>query len=72
MSKFALSSQSLIYQESISTMVSSTETCFKSEFPPILDLVLHLPRNSPRTTHVSQGRERGFVHQRELVKIKDY
>ncbi|CAI9281082.1 unnamed protein product [Lactuca saligna] len=59
LSKFDLSLQFSIFQESISAMVMSVESCFKTKLAPTHDLVLRLSTNAPRSTNVSQGGERG-------------
>ncbi|CAI9281327.1 unnamed protein product [Lactuca saligna] len=54
--KFDIPSMTSISQEQISSMVSSMESCFKTQLAPILVLVLRLPTNVPRPSMlVSQG-----------------
>lgn len=56
LTKFDFPSTTSLSQEKISSVVLSVESCFKTEFAPILDLVLRLPTNYPRPSmNVSQG-----------------
>ncbi|CAI9299905.1 unnamed protein product [Lactuca saligna] len=59
-SKFGLSTQSSVFQESISQLISSIEENIKAKFAPILELVLRLPTNAPRVLQLSQGGDKGY------------
>lgn len=58
-SKVDLSTQSIVSQESISQLISKIETNIKTELAPILELVLHLPINTPRAMQLSQRGDKG-------------
>lgn len=56
LSKFDIPSTTLISLEQISYVVSSLESCFKTQLAPVLDLVLYLPTNASHPLMlVSQG-----------------
>lgn len=59
--KFDFTSKASISQDQMSSIVSSVESCFKTELSHILTLVLCLPNNAPRpVANVSQWGEWGF------------
>lgn len=60
LSNFDVPATTSVSQEWIFSMISSLESCFKTQFSPISDIVLRLITNDPRPyMNVSQGGDKG-------------